>query len=479
MHDAKTVLSNSGTAIMGSAKEAGANRAKNAIVKALDSPLLNDNKITGAKNVLLLIISGRVEVTLDEIGEINDFIQIEAGYDANIIMGVGEDETLEDALAVTIVATGFASEQQSDITNTEEKKIIHLLENEQKAVYDFDQKDGLQTSENNETVAAPVAASKIVHQLGEEEEEKLNTIVKTTSFIQNIDVVYDEIVGEAVDQELINAMDVNDFVIEEVVAKPLEEVTEEAAPVQMDLLFDLPIATSEKATEEKAHSVYFDLDDDADAFVKNIEVIDAVEVKHTAEETTLKRYVLEEEMEEDTAAINAIEVHGAIDVKDELSQIRKFSLGDFENIEPTIKSASQLQVPHSEEEIPKEQVLPVSEALEDELNFTVTVEERDAVAAIEVFEAKEVSPMDLTISELKMRSDKRREKMKNFNYKFAKNVHNNVEEIEKQPAYKRMGVDLSESKDNENIQSRTTLSVDDNDEIQLRSNNSFLHDNVD
>ena len=180
-----------------------------------------------------------------------------------------------------------------------------------------------------------------------------------------------------------------------------------------------------------------------------------------------------------SAAINAIEVHGAIDVKDELAQIRKFSLGDFENIEPTIKSASQLQVPHSEEEIPKEQVLPVSEALEDELNFTVTVEERDAVAAIEVFEAKEVSPMDLTISELKMRSDKRREKMKNFNYKFAKNVHNNVEEIEKQPAYKRMGVDLSESKDNENIQSRTTLSVDDNDEIQLRSNNSFLHDNVD
>jgi cell division protein FtsZ len=479
LHDAKTVLSNSGTAIMGSAKEAGANRAKNAIVKALDSPLLNDNKITGAKNVLLLIISGRVEVTLDEIGEINDFIQIEAGYDANIIMGVGEDETLEDALAVTIVATGFASEQQSDITNTEEKKIIHLLENEQKAVYDFDQKDGLQTSEQNEIIAAPVAASKIVHQLGEEEEEKLNAIVKTTSFIQNIDVVYDEIIGEAVDQELINAMDVNDFVIEEVSAKPLEEVTEEAAPVQMDLLFDLPIATSEKATEEKAHSVYFDLEEDVDTFIKNIEVIDAVEVKQTAEETTIKRYVLEEEMEEDAAAINAIEVHGAIDVKDELAQIRKYSLGDFDNIEPTIKSASQLQVPHSEEEISKERVLPVSETLEDELNFTVTVAERDAVAAIEVFEAKEVSPMDLTISELKMRSDKRREKMKNFNYKFAKNVHNNVEEIEKQPAYKRMGVDLSESKDNENIQSRTTLSVDDNDEIQLRSNNSFLHDNVD
>ena len=142
LHDAKTVLSNSGTAIMGSAKESGANRAKNAIVKALDSPLLNDNKITGAKNVLLLIVSGTNEVTLDEIGEINDYIQTEAGYDANIIMGIGEDESLEDGIALTIVATGFAADQQGNITNTEVKKIVHTLEDEQKATYDFSEKNG-------------------------------------------------------------------------------------------------------------------------------------------------------------------------------------------------------------------------------------------------------------------------------------------------------------------------------------------------
>ena len=122
---------------MGSAKETGADRAKNAIVKALDSPLLNDNKITGAKNVLLLIVSGVNEVTIDEIGEINDYIQDEAGYDANIIMGVGEDESLEDGIAVTIVATGFTADQQGAITNTEIKKIVHTLEDEQKATYDF------------------------------------------------------------------------------------------------------------------------------------------------------------------------------------------------------------------------------------------------------------------------------------------------------------------------------------------------------
>jgi cell division protein FtsZ len=94
LKDAKTVLSNSGTAIMGSATAIGDNRAKEAIIAALDSPLLNDNKITGAKNVLLLIVSGSNEITIDEIGEINDHIQTEAGFNANIIMGVGEDETL-------------------------------------------------------------------------------------------------------------------------------------------------------------------------------------------------------------------------------------------------------------------------------------------------------------------------------------------------------------------------------------------------
>ena len=133
LRDAKTVLSNSGTAIMGSAQASGSNRAQNAITKALDSPLLNDNKIEGAKNVLLLIVSGTSEVTIDEIGEINDYIQSEAKTNVDIIMGVGEDESLGDAIAVTIIATGFNPEQQNEISKLESKKIIHRLE-EEKAV---------------------------------------------------------------------------------------------------------------------------------------------------------------------------------------------------------------------------------------------------------------------------------------------------------------------------------------------------------
>src|SRR4051812_5334019 len=137
LKDAKTVLANSGTAIMGSAVASGENRAKDAIMSALDSPLLNDNKITGAKNVLLLIVSGSEEITIDEIGEINDFIQAEAGHNANIIMGVGEEESLGDAVSVTIIATGFDIEQQHEIVNIEPKKIIHTLGDEQKIVHDL------------------------------------------------------------------------------------------------------------------------------------------------------------------------------------------------------------------------------------------------------------------------------------------------------------------------------------------------------
>lgn len=130
LRDARTVLANSGTAIMGSAKASGENKAKDAITAALDSPLLNNNKITGAKNVLLLLLSGNNEITMDEIGIINDHIQNEAGNSANIIMGIGEDLELGDAISVTIVATGFPTEDQS-YTGKEEVKIVHALEEEQ------------------------------------------------------------------------------------------------------------------------------------------------------------------------------------------------------------------------------------------------------------------------------------------------------------------------------------------------------------
>jgi cell division protein FtsZ len=130
LRDAKTVLHNSGTAIMGSAKAAGSTRALTSVRSALDSPLLNDNHIEGARYVLLLIVSGsgEHEVTLDEIGEINDFIQEQAGRQVDIIMGIGEDPHLSDALQVTVIATGFNSTNPIGMVKpAEPEKVVYEL----------------------------------------------------------------------------------------------------------------------------------------------------------------------------------------------------------------------------------------------------------------------------------------------------------------------------------------------------------------
>lgn len=112
--DAKSVLQNSGTALMSTGAASGENKAEAAVKKALDSPLLNDNKITGAKNVLLLIRSGAEEVTMDEIGVIMDHIQQEAGHTADIIFGVGTDEELADQVSVLVIATGFSKDDRKN-----------------------------------------------------------------------------------------------------------------------------------------------------------------------------------------------------------------------------------------------------------------------------------------------------------------------------------------------------------------------------
>lgn len=108
-NDVNTVMRNSGVAIMGTAVAEGENRAILAVEEALNSPLLNDNDIKGAKNILLNITSGKIEVTLDEISEIQDYIQSKAGSDTNIIWGNCYNEALGDKLSVTVIATGFES----------------------------------------------------------------------------------------------------------------------------------------------------------------------------------------------------------------------------------------------------------------------------------------------------------------------------------------------------------------------------------
>lgn len=423
LKDAKTVLSNSGTAIMGSATAAGEDRARQAIISALDSPLLNDNKIAGAKNVLLLIVSGTNEITIDEIGEINDYIQSEAGHSANIIMGVGEDETLGDSIAVTVIATGFNAEQQNEIVNTEPKKIIHTLDHESKMEQTLLKKEETpiinftleQEEVKTNTVEPTPQEEKIVFTLEEEKEPTITQeqkfeifetdLIPTSEFIKNLDVVFEIVPAQT-----------SDF-----------SVVTPATAKEEEISFEV------KTTKADTHEFLFDIS----AETKEMKVNDPIRVVPVTEvsQSGITRYSLEEYME----------------VEKQLMESK-----------PKAKA----------EEIPAE------------LNFTLKHEPIAPEAANEEIKEdfktpyEELPVTEMTIEEaLRARADERRKKMKEFNYKFHNSI-SRIEEIEKIPAYKRQNIDLSQNNPTSGI-SRTSLSTDSNNDLQLRNNNSFLHDNVD
>jgi cell division protein FtsZ len=141
--------------------------------------------------------------------------------------------------------------------------------------------------------------------------------------------------------------------------------------------------------------------------------------------------------------------------------IIRYSLEEYTDLENTLLDS-------------KPAAAVVEEVIPAELNITMKQVER----TIDASAFENISPMDMTIDETsRMRADERRRKLKEFNYKFHSNV-SKIDEMEKQPAYKRLGVDLSSSQNN-SMNSRISVGRDSNDDLQLRSNNSFLHDNVD
>ena len=458
LRDAKTVLANSGTAIMGSSSASGSNRAQDAISKSLDSPLLNDNKIKGAKNVLLLIVSGNEEITIDEIGAISDYIQTEAGHSANIIMGVGEDETLEDAISITVIATGFNVEQQNEIVNTEAKRIIHTLEEDQRLEHNLTPEldtSFIEIEEPLKEVKGPI----IKHNLFDEEETiAINTpfegYVKTSELIKNMDVEFEEVdihfLAEF-EQIVVNEIDVNEFVVVRPGIKEEPEVIEENTE-------DFIISEVAKDTTRESASIEEPLFDDQ-MLMFDLPV-------NGASEKISKEQVIELEPEVIAAGLEQMEVNDPIEVVPvtEMSEagIKRYSLDDYQDEENRLTSAK----PIIAEEIAEEEFVFEKK--------TIDTPEKPSSE-----EHEPADPLNTPISKLLSdRTEERKRKMKEFNYKF-RNSASKIDDIEKQPAYKRMGIELSDDSTNKSNISRTTLHTDDDNDIDLRKNNSFLHDNVD
>ena len=532
LKDAKTVLKDSGSAIMGSSSSSGNNRAQEAIVNALDSPLLNDNKINGCKNVLLLIVCGTDEITIDEIGEINEYIQEEAGNNTNIIMGVGEDLSLGDEIAVTIIATGFNNEQQQEIVNSEVKKIIHTLEEDQKLTHDlgnnknenheieknidindlsFQEKDnykidtegseGVTKNENTKT-ETPQEIIKI--NLNESEEDEIDLELSgDENKIENIEIEADndfekinlnESEEDEIDLEL--SGDKNKIENTEIEAdNDFEKINlneSEEDEIHSELNDDknktenIDIELSNKTIsfdEEVFSSIIFD---EENKKIKLDQDIRSIEIDYEVEDN-FKKDLLNKDIND---SLNDIELVDIIDFSKESESEPQISF-DFEMSLDDINDKNKFELDDSNKEISsninnsfentifeKSNEIDFEKKENNDLNNIEVDLKNEKSVENEQKDHLKTNPFESKIDKsLIKENEKRREQLKKFNYSFNSNL-SKIEEIEKQPAYKRMGLEI-ENETNQNQSSQMTIDKDSNDEVQLRSNNSFLHDNVD
>ena len=372
LKDAKTVLANSGTAIMGSATSSGSNRANDAIIKALDSPLLNDNKIDGSKNVLLLIVSGSDEITIDEIGEINEYVQKETGNTANIIMGVGEDQELGNNISVTVIATGFAEDQQNNLVNSETKKVIYTLDEDQTI-----EKKLIEEEDNISDNEVETIRYDSNYNISKDNQIKIDSQIN--EILRDIEVEYERVEYEMIDNELINEIEV--FDIEEVSSGNIE---------------------NNQSNEDKITDELFS------------EKLDLESVSETVE-------------------------------------FVKLDLDEGETIENEISE-------NEDESMNNENI-----TLDQDISIEINNENNHA------FENPiDVDPLD--------ENRLRRESLKKYNYVF-KDGNSSVEDLEKEPAYKRMGIQIKNNINNHEVESKTVLN--ENNEIEFPEPNTYLHDNVD
>ncbi|MDA0885113.1 MAG: cell division protein FtsZ [Bacteroidetes bacterium] len=396
LKDAKTVLSNSGTAIMGSSIASGSNRANEAVIKALDSPLLNDNKIEGSKNVLLLIISGSDEITIDEIGEINEYIQNETGNNANIIMGVGEDLELGNNISVTVIATGFGDDKQKSLVNSETKKVIYTLDED----HPFENKIIEENLDEEIELKEDKVNTKKSHDLQQKKiESEINEILR------NIEVSYE--VVDAFEQLIdVNEIEIIDF----------EHVLPEDNSINEDQL--------------NYDEISFGL------FSDNLE-----------KEVINNNELIENNLQEDTSEFNEVNLY--INKEEEGVEFIKLDLDDDDDYDD-----------------------------EDELNIdeikTGEEEYKNGISNYQEDNYLFEKPID---SNSENENIIRKENLKKYNYVFKSN-NSSIEDLEKIPAYKRMGIEINSSntKGNE-IFSKTVLNEE--NKLEFPDVNTYLHNNVD
>jgi len=263
--DVKTVMKDGGTAIMGSATAEGENRAIQAVTKALESPLLNDNEINGANFILLNVTSGIEEITMDEIDEITDYIQKQAGYTAELIWGNGTDESLGNKVSVTVIATGFGTSQSGSMEfGAKPQKIVHDLEATAAVVQSIieDKTEDVVNEVSEEpflkTIAVQPAFEFDTNEIIDNNEVKVEVKEEEQKIVYQFD---EEVIAE-VEETIEEEQKVVYHLEEEVVAEIEENVEEEE-----EVAFNFEINNIEEVEEEIEEEISFssNVEDDNDS----------------------------------------------------------------------------------------------------------------------------------------------------------------------------------------------------------------------
>ena len=460
LNDAKTVLSNSGTAIMGSGTALGDGRAIKAVKAAIESPLLDNNHIRGAKKVLLLIVSGAEEVTFEEMGEISDFIQdqvmIEGGAPADIIMGVAEDENLESSINVTVVATGFYEGTVVNPLTGVPEKVVHNLEAKTQTL----QKEDKET--NNTLIGADSNVDEISVKV------KQDKIDSDHLEVSSSDIPLKDS-SEQVDQS----------------SETLDLFKSSDQKQQVSMTFDLNVSGIDSSSEENLSEdskVVFNLEEDT-----------------AAEELSLneKSYTVARSSEEDDNVINDSSVLSEADsteIEEGISfEINSFNqkskaklTNDFVENYTEENNESHQKIIHTlndeDQDFPENNSSSISETTEQKCNMfdsnTSSILDEKSSVDYEQKPFAQSTTNSKAVQEQINRAQKRKERLQKFNFHFRNN--SGLELAENEPAYKRQGIELNDIQhSSEETLSKLSLSQSQDGELKLKSKNSFLHDNVD
>jgi len=225
LNDARKVLENSGTAVMGQAKAEGENRAIEAVTEALDSPLLNDNDITGAQQVLLKIVTGDGdgEIRMSELAKIKNKIQEAAGRNVNIIEGIGIDPELGAAVSVTVIATGFEEKRKpkgTTIVGLDDKELLEDCQTE-------DINDDAEASLDSESLVSSNETNDPQHTLDLEDEERTEITDELISF--GMPEIADPIPQPAEEKKIVFELNIEEESAEQVITELLDEEQPKAA----------------------------------------------------------------------------------------------------------------------------------------------------------------------------------------------------------------------------------------------------------